>query len=71
MDDQEFYERLNRVSSELVWEGSEELLSREDIDQLRTALIDLGLQPTTESDRERLAALRAVSAQLNRLEQLL
>ncbi len=67
MDDREFYEQLNRVSAAVTWEGHEALPSPEELDQLRLTLTDLANEPSTLSDRERLAALRAVHAQVGRL----
>src|SRR5260370_5593969 len=64
MDDQEFYEALNRVSSVLVWEGAEALPGPADLDSFGTALSDLAGQPLTENDPERLAAVVAVAARL-------
>jgi len=69
-DDREFYEQLNRVSEALVWEGNQPLPSLDELDGFRQMLSELASEPSTASDRERLAGLRAVHAQLSRLAEL-
>ena len=70
MDDREFYEQLNQVSAAVAWEGSEPLPSREELDLFRLALSELAGELSTVSDRERLAAVEAVSSQVSRLAAL-
>lgn len=70
MDDREFYAQLNQVSAAAAWEGSEPLPSREEVDLLRRALSELAGELSTAGDRERLAAVQAVSAQVSRLAEL-
>ena len=67
MDDREFYEELNRVSAAAMWEGAGPPPSRDELDRLRLTLTTLANDPSTASDRERLAALQAVQSQVARL----
>lgn len=67
MDDQEFYEQLNRVSAAAAWEGQEALPSQDELDRLQQTLTELANDPSTSSDRERLAALLAVRSLVARL----
>jgi hypothetical protein len=70
VDDQEFYEHLNRVSAAVTWEGHEALPGQGEVDRLRLVLTELANDPSTASDRERLAALQAVYSQVGRLAEL-
>ena len=70
MDDREFYDRVDGVMNGLARDPGQPRPGREAVARAARELDELARDPGTEGDRERLGALRAARALLNRVSDL-